>query len=64
MDEFYERFCVLDLDATEPLFPGQDLFGDIRQFLIGKPADPPGKILGTFCKMVGDRRQDRVELVS
>lgn len=37
MDEFYKRFCVLGLEATEPLFTGQDLFRDIRQFLIGKP---------------------------
>ena len=29
MNDFNERFRILDLNAPETLFPGQDLFGDV-----------------------------------
>ena len=44
MDKMYERFNILDREATHTLLPFDDHVGDIGKFFIGEQADPPAKI--------------------
>jgi len=61
MDIVDKSFHILYRQAPEALLAFPDHIGDVGEFFGAQAADAPDEILRVFGKMVGDRRQNRLE---